>query len=242
MINQIQVMVQFKEELKIKIPEIIESFRYFNTPRIFIRGGENLFYEDHGATADPSIFNMLDIKFIKGDRETALKNLFSIVLTEETGNKYFGEENPMGKTLNIDDEHKLSISGVIENVPVNSHLHFNILINYEMIELFGYDVHWENLSHNAYALLGEYVDLVALKTQIDTLTSQLYSHGTYEFHLQPLSEVHLRSSFDYDVYGLTEPTYQYIRIFILIGVFVLLISVINYINLATATQLPGLVK
>jgi len=66
------------------------------------------------------------------------------------------------------------------------------------------------------------------------MRQELYSHGNYEFFLQPLSNVHLRSSFEYDVYGHTEPTDQYIRIFTLIAVLILLISVINYINLSTA--------
>ena len=82
--------------------------------------------------------------------------------------------------------------------------------------------------------MSENVDHPALKAQIDTLTKELYSHGSYEFFLQPLPEVHLRSSFDYDVNGHSEPTNQYIIIFILIGIFILSISIINYINLSTA--------
>lgn len=217
------------------LPDIIETARFRpHYTDMLVAYGEQEFYEKDVSFADKEFFSLFTHPFLLGTARDPFPEINSAVISEAYAQKYFGEENPMGKTLNIDDENKLSISGVIENVPANSHLHFNILINFEMIEQFGYGVHWENLSHNAYALLGEHVDLVALKTQIDTLTSQLYTHGTYEFHLQPLSEVHLRSSFDSDVYGHTEPTFQYIRIFILIGVFILLISVINYINLATA--------
>ncbi|KKK57377.1 hypothetical protein LCGC14_3055070, partial [marine sediment metagenome] len=100
--------------------------------------------------------------------------------------------------------------------------------------LYDWEWGWENNAIFAYALLREDVDHPALKAKIDTLTKELYSHGTYEFFLQPLSDIHLRSSFEYDIDGHSEPKDQYIRIFMLIAIFILLISVINYVNLSTA--------
>ena len=225
--------------LEESLPDILETARF--TPyfsQMLVAHGENEFYEKDVAFADREFFRLFTHPFLYGSAQNPFPEINSAVITSECAQKYFGKENPLGKTLKLtallNDETDITVSGVIENVPANSHLHFSVLINFEMIEQFGYQRHWENLSHHAYALLSETADQAALKTQIDTLTGEYYNHGTYEFHLQALPDVHLRSSFDSDVYGHSEPTYQYIRIFILIAVFILLISVINYINLSTA--------
>ncbi len=225
--------------LEESLPDIIETARF--TPyfsQMLVAHGKNEFYEKDIAFADREFFRLFTHPFLYGSAQNPFPEINSAVITSECAQKYFGKENPLGKTLKLtallNDETDITVSGVIENVPANSHLHFSVLINFEMIEQFGYQLHWESLSHHAYALLSETADQAALKTQIDTLTGEYYNHGTYEFHLQALPDVHLRSSFDSDVYGHSEPTYQYIRIFILIAVFILLISVINYINLSTA--------
>jgi putative ABC transport system permease protein len=225
--------------LEESLPDIIETARF--TPyfsQMLVEHGKNEFYEKDIAFADREFFRLFTHPFLYGSAQNPFPEINSAVITSECAQKYFGKENPLGKTLKLtallNDETDITVSGVIENVPANSHLHFSVLINFEMIEQFGYQLHWESLSHHAYALLSETADQAALKTQIDTLTGEYYNHGTYEFHLQALPDVHLRSSFDSDVYGHSEPTYQYIRIFILIAVFILLISVINYINLSTA--------
>jgi putative ABC transport system permease protein len=225
--------------LEESLPDILETARF--TPyfsQMLVAHAEHEFYEKDIAFADREFFRLFTYPFLYGSAQNPFPEINSAVITSECAQKYFGKENPLGKTLKLtalmNDETDITVSGVIENVPANSHLHFSVLINFEMIGQFGYQLHWENLSHHAYALLSRTADLAALKTQIDTLTGQYYNHGTYEFHLQALPDVHLRSSFDSDVYGHSEPTYQYIRIFILIAVFILLISVINYINLSTA--------
>jgi len=217
-------------------PEIVETARF--SPAWFemlISQGENKFYEKKIAFADEEFFRIFTYQFIYGSDQNPLPAINHAVITEEIAQKYFGDENPVGKSISLDDETILTISGVIENIPANAHLQFDILIHFDNIEqLYGVELHWEDNSYFAYALLSEDVDHLALKAKIDTLTQELYSHGNYEFFLQPLSNVHLRSSFEYDVYGHTEPTDQYIRIFTLIAVLILLISVINYINLSTA--------
>jgi len=217
-------------------PEIVETARF--SPAWFemlISQGENKFYEKKIAFADEEFFRIFTYQFVYGSDQNPLPAINHAVITEEIAQKYFGDENPVGKSISLDDETILTISGVIENIPANAHLQFDILIHFDNIEqLYGVELHWEDNSYFAYALLSEDVDHPALKAKIDTLTKELYSHGNYEFFLQPLSDVHLRSSFEYDVYGHTEPTDQYIRIFTLIALLILLISVINYINLSTA--------
>jgi len=217
-------------------PEIIETARFFPPiSKMLVSHGEKNFYEEEIAFADEEFFSIFTYPFIYGSDNDPFQDIYSAIISEEISRKYFGEKNPVGKTIRLEDETILTISGVIENVPVNAQLQFDILLHFDILEVM-YDVKWdwESNSVYAYALLSEDVDHPALKAKIDTLTKELYSHGTYEFHLQALSDVHLRSSFDHDVYGHSEPTDQYIRIFMLIAILILVISVINYVNLSTA--------
>ncbi len=216
-------------------PEIIETARFRPAvTEMLVSHGENKFYEDEIAYADKEFFRVFTHPFIHGSEDDPFPELYSAVISKEIATKYFGDENPVGELFSLDEETIVTITGVFENVPANSHLHFNILLNFELLPEMGWNLHWENNSIFAYALMKEGFDYPSLKTQIDTLTKQLYSHGTYEFWLQPLSDVHLKSSMEADVYSHTEPTYQYIRIFSFIGIFILLLSVINYVNLSTA--------
>jgi len=217
-------------------PEIIETARFFPPiSKMLLSHGEKKFYEKEIAFADEEFFSIFTYPFVYGSGNDPFPDIYSAVISEEIARKYFGDENPVGKSISLEDETILTISGVIENVPVNAQLQFDILLHFDILEVM-YDVEWDWESNSvfAYALLSEEVDHPALKAKIDTLTKELYSHGTYEFLLQPLSDVHLRSSFEIDVYGHSEPTDQYIRIFMLIAIFILLISVINYVNLSTA--------
>ena len=217
-------------------PEIVETARFFPAiSKMLLSHGEKKFYEKELAFADEEFFKIFTYPFIYGSESDPFPDIHSAVISEQIARKYFGDENPVGKNLSLDDETILTISGVIENVPVNAQLQFDILLHFDILEvLYNVEWDWESNSVYAYALLSEEVDHPALKAKIDTLTKELYSHGTYEFLLQPLSDVHLRSSFEMDVYGHSEPSDQYIRIFMLIAIFILLISVINYVNLSTA--------
>ena len=217
-------------------PEIVETARYLPPfLDMLLMHEEKIFNEKGIAFGDAEFFTIFTYPFVYGSAQTPFPDKHSVVISEEIARKYFGDEDPIGKSFSLNDKIILTISGVFENIPVNAHLQFNILINFEMLEVvYNWDWGWENNSVFAYALMSEDVDHPALKSRIDTLTQELYSHGTYEFLLQPLSDVHLRSSFESDVNGHSEPTYQYIRIFMLIAVLILLISVINYVNLSTA--------
>ncbi len=224
-------------EFEESFSEILEATRVLPAfSDMLISQGEKKFYEKGIVFADEEFFRIFTYPFIHGSDSDPLPDRNSAVISEEIARKYFGEKNPVGRSISMDDETVLTVSGVIENVPVNAHLQFDILLHFDLLEVL-YDGQlggWENNSFFSYVLLSEDVDHPALKAKIDTLTKELYSHETYEFHLQALSDVHLRSYFEWDVDGHSEPTYQYIRLFMLIAIFILLISVINYVNLSTA--------
>ena len=108
------------EALKHDYPEIVNSGRYTtNRGELIVTHEEKCFRESIGF-ADPSLFEMLTLPFIQGDRETAFENPYSVVISENMANKYFAHENPIGKVLRIENQFDLTVTGVIENVPHNS--------------------------------------------------------------------------------------------------------------------------
>jgi len=217
-------------------PEIVETARYLPAfSDMLISHGEKRFYEKGIAFVDGEFFRIFTYPFVFGSDSDPFPDKQSVVITEEIAQKYFGEKNPVGKSISLDEQTILTVSGVIENIPANAHLQFDVLLDFDLVEvLYDWEMGWENNSVFSYALLSEDVDHPALKAKIDTLTTELYSHGTYAFNLQALSDVHLRSYFEWDLDGHSEPSDHYIRIFMIIAILILLISVINYVNLSTA--------
>jgi hypothetical protein len=162
-------------KLEESFPEIIETAIFSPAiSKMLVSHGEKQFYEKEIAFADMGFFRIFTHPFILGSEHDPFPARNSVVISEQIAQKYFGDENPIGKTISLDDETDISISGVIEDVPANSHLQFNILINFDLIEEFGRQVHWESLSYFAYALLDENINHSELKAQIDTLTNELY--------------------------------------------------------------------
>jgi putative ABC transport system permease protein len=142
--------------LEESLPDIIETARF--TPyfsQMLVAHGENEFYEKDIAFADREFFRLFTYPFLYGSAQNPFPEINSAVITSECAQKYFGKENPLGKTLKLtallNDETDITVSGVIENVPANSHLHFSVLINFEMIEQFGYQLHCCPENSNRYA-------------------------------------------------------------------------------------------
>jgi putative ABC transport system permease protein len=111
-----------------EIPEVINSTIYLPAPSLLVTHGENNFYENGVPFASPSFLEMFTFPFIKGDKRTALENVSSIVIAADAAEKYFDKEDPIGKTLRINNKYEFIVRGVIENVPRNSHVKFDFLL------------------------------------------------------------------------------------------------------------------
>ena len=112
------------------IPEIDKVARLFPGwgNKFYVRKGEKNFIEENLYRADSSVFDVFTFQFVKGDKKTALKDLHAIVLTETTAKKYFGNEDPIGKTLEVDTWEPRIVTAVIRDIPENSHFKFDLLI------------------------------------------------------------------------------------------------------------------
>lgn len=125
-------------------------FRFFS--RCLISYGEKWFYEDEGLYADPSISEVFNFPLAEGDPSSALAQPGSIVITESMALKYFGNDNPIGKTMTFDNEQDMQVSGVVKNIPDNSHFHFDFLVPFSMYDFFDRD-RWLINNFHTYLLL-----------------------------------------------------------------------------------------
>ena len=190
-------------------------------------------YDEGVGMADGSIFEMFTFPLIKGDPATALSDPFSIILTEEMAAKYFGEEDPIGKIIKADNQWDFQVTGVMKNVPRNSHLQFDFLIPFIFGRELNYTVdRWGNSQFRTYVQLQKGV---AGQEVIQKISGHLFEKPTIEkdarLNLQALTWIHLYSNYEYDS---AHGDIMYVTLFSIIAFFILLIACINFMNLATA--------
>lgn len=201
-----------------------------------LQNGEKRFEENNVLYADPAFMKMFSFPVLKGD--ASLRNTDGIVITRNMALKYFGSEDVLGKTITKDNRENLTVVGVLENIPSNSHLKFDFLI--PMAYAARYDPNlkdniWGNFNFYTYIQTKDEVNQAALKrmtADIDRLFATQFTKFKVNFTLQPLSRIHLHSKYLGDVPG--HGNAQYVTIFSIIAIFVLIVACINFMNLATA--------
>lgn len=218
--------------LKEEFPEIAKATR-FSFRSLTIRMGESNFTEGT-AFADPDIFDILTIPFVEGDPHTALTNPHSLVLTQRAAARFFGDEDPLGKTLLVDHQHQFVITGVIRDIPRNSHMRFELLAPFVYLGELGSSLdNWGSNWCYTYVLLRPDSFLKEVDTKIADII-QRHKESKIEVLLQPLTEIHLYAAGLYAVDFGAKGDIQYVRMFFIVAIVVLLIACVNFMNLATA--------
>jgi putative ABC transport system permease protein len=221
-------------------PEVLQSTRILPPNRVAVKYEDKMFQETRVGYAENSIFDIFTLPFVSGDPKTALEAPYSVVITESMAKKYFGDEDPLGKILRLNNERDFAITGVVKNVPSNSHFIFNMLCSFQTFIKEGdvQDDQWFDVRFFTYLLLDENVDPKKLEEKIpgflDKYIGEMIkaSGGSIRLSLQPLKRIHLYSDFERDMSANSDITYVYL--FSGIALFVLLIAGINFINLSTA--------
>jgi len=233
--------------LKDEYPEVKEVARFagFGIQDILFQYRDLKFFEDNMYFADSTVFDLFDYEFVLGSPEKALNEPNTIVITESFAGRYFGRENPMGETLNTSNFGNLRVSGVIRDIPANSHLRFDCLISMAtIVELAGVDnfnsrsaqAFW-NISAFAFILLDDNAGIEDLLGKFPAFYDKYMSslgkmiNGTFMLRATRIDKVHFGSKLEFD---LPVGNINYIIIFSLVGVFMLLIASLNYMNMATA--------
>ncbi len=230
-------------------PEVVQATRLFTyTGETLVRYEDNQFIEEQFYFADSTFFEIFTFPLLRGDPETALLEPNTVVLTESTARKYFGQDNPMGKTIRVDDEFDYAVTGVVADVPENSHFHFDFLGSLGTLGNSRNPM-WVSNNFRTYFVLAEGHSPDALEAKFPAMVQKyagpqveeilgitvdqfFASGGRFEFHLQALTDVHLHSNLDYEIEPNGDITYVYA--FSIIALLILLIACINFMNLATA--------
>lgn len=225
--------------VKDNFPEVIETARILPRDEILVEHRERKYNEKGFAFVDPGFFTVFSFKLKRGNPQTVLERPFSIVITEETARKYFDDEDPMGKTLRIGTEHDYAVTGIMEEMPRNSHFRYDLLATLAGGEkLMGQLIHswgWRNFI--TYLRFGDNVSASDFERKCTALIARHRKSqpGDKEikYSLQPLSDIHLYSAhMENDI--APQGNITYVLILTAIGVLILLIACSNYINLLTA--------
>ncbi|HEY2582991.1 MAG TPA: ABC transporter permease [Mucilaginibacter sp.] len=224
--------------LQADYPEDVREYARLIQAGFLVVNGDKKFQENNINFTDPSIFKIFTLPFIKGDSSTALTAPFSIVLTETMAKKYFGSTDIVGKSLLLDGKRPVNITGVVKDVPLNSHFSFDMLISMPTIEkmkLMNMQ-EWGNFNNYTYLLLPKGFNPARLQAK---LPSFLIKHITedqrrrgynYALFVEPLKDIYMDTFRGAPVNGNQANVYT----FSVIAVFILLIACINFVNLTTA--------
>jgi putative ABC transport system permease protein len=217
-----------------KIPEI-ENFCRVKKDASFILAGEQIFKEERTLFADSSFFDMFSYKVLSGNKADFLRHPDAVIITESTARKYFGNNNPVGEIIYAVNPGKkpLTVQGVIEDAPTNSHLKFDLVISLSTVTNASYCYSCNNT--NTYFLLKKDSDPVKISDEITTLAKENLSSRDVkidfpiEFHLQSITYIHLHSNyrFEFEANGNS----KYLSILLVIALLILLSAGFNYFNL-----------
>lgn len=234
------------EGLIAEIPEVKNASPYPNTGTLLLRHKENVFFERGARAVTPAFLHMFTYPFIRGDKTSALSNPNSMVITEELAEKYFGDSDPMGQVISVNNQFDFIVTGILKNIPRNSVVRFDILLPFEFMKDLGRTIdQWGWNSIVTYVQLDENAVIDDVNEKITDLRhrksaeliedpkelDEFQNRPRTQFMLMPLVDIHLHAYFGY-----TRSMGDIIYIYIIsaIAVFVLLIACINFMNLATA--------
>jgi putative ABC transport system permease protein len=216
-------------------PEVQSFVRFINMPRALYKFEDKEYTEENFYYVDSTLFDIFTYKVIRGDVKSAIRDPKKIVLTETVAARYFGNTDPIGKTLTAGD-FTFEVTGVIEDVPSNSHFRFGALAaRNNLPKQLGT---WGNFGVFTYLLLPQNIDAKAFETKMqgmyDAHIKSIFGplNINVEYILEPITRIHLYSTNANE----PEPTgsISYVYIFGIVAIFLILIAAMNYMNLSTA--------
>lgn len=223
--------------LKNDFPEIEKIAQFTSHNSLLLQYGNKRFQEENILFMDSTAFDIFTWKMIAGNPHTALVAPNSIVLTESVAKKYFGRENPVGKTITAENSQPFRVTGVMEDVPSNSHFTFNALVSMTTFRSWREDIfnYWGYVDFYTYFLLKENADIKTIQARIPAFLKMRNPERGYTIRFEKLGDAYLHS-----VAGRQPgPTgnLSNVYIFSVVALFILAIACINFMNLATARSM-----
>ncbi|MBN1273044.1 MAG: ABC transporter permease [Candidatus Aminicenantes bacterium] len=218
--------------LKEEVPEIVRASRFMDTKKQFNHNG--FAAVETGAYVDPDFLRIFSFPHLHGDPNSALNDPQSVVLTASLARKYFRDENPIGRSMTTMNKMDLRVTGVVRDVPPQSHLRFDYLVPFQLFERrLPVENQWNDVSYYTYIELGDRASFNSLEEKI---TASVRRHKPAaektEYHLQPLKRIHLYSDYKFDLAG--HGDIAQVLIFSAVALFILIIACLNFVSLSTA--------
>ncbi len=221
-----------------EIPEIEEAVRVYQNWRTYLfTYGDKSLTQSNSAYVDASFFKLFDFQFVRGSAARPFPTTQSIIITETVARKYFGTEDPLGKTIQADQKDNYVVSGVIRDMPSNTQFQYEVFYSFAyLIQNYRANIYWKtmetdwgNWGYDTYFRLHPDASSEEVSAKLSQIyrRNQPYDHSTI-IKLRALPQVHLVAADG------STGAQQLVRIFLAVGVLVLLIACINYVNLATA--------
>ena len=235
-INQTETPYPLAETLRKDYPDNFLVTQIARAGKPLIRAGEKNFLEERSIAADPSFFDVFTFPLMAGDPRSVLSEPNQAVISESAAQRLFGESDPMGQIFHMNDA-DYKISGVMSDVPQNSHFHFDIVYSITSLSWYG-ESHWLNNNYSTYIAVPENFSMARLELRLDELVEKnvkQYMRGEnnwWKYELEPLTKIHLHSDLN-GPFGANSKI-EYVTLFFLISLFILLIACANYMNLTSA--------
>jgi putative ABC transport system permease protein len=243
-----QTPVPLSTELRQFYPEIINTVQIRKVDKVLLSCDREKFYEEGVIFSDPSIFDVFTFPLIYGNPQTVLNDPYSVVISQDAAKKYFGIENPVGKVFTYDEKYNFTISGIFKNIPDNSHINFDFVFSLKSADKVFYKDFFESRMNTVvynYFLLNKNNNVPGLQSRITEFTKHYLGEEFFkvtregkwriEYQMQPLTSIHLHSDLGGEFESNGDITNVYI--FSIIGLLILLIASINYMNLSTARHM-----
>jgi putative ABC transport system permease protein len=220
--------------VKEEVPEVTEAARVVRLGSLLFRQGDKMMYVDNNVAVDPSYLDIFSFPLERGDMKTALSDSHSVVLSKPLAEKFFGEKDPLGQVINMNNLWDMKVTGVLKRIPSNSMLQYSCLIPFDVLPAAGRRVdNWQGNSILTYVLLGEQSSPESVTAKIQSTVENHNPDGARDqaYILQPLTRLHLYGHYGFDR---SMGPIKYVYIFSFIAFIVLLVACINFMNLATA--------
>lgn len=219
--------------------EIEGGVRFYNSSAFrpfVVRKETNMFEETKFYFGDSTFFDVFTFKLLKGNPKTALTNPYSVVITESIAKKYFGDADPLGQALLVNNRQEYTVTGVVEDMPSNSMIRFDFMGSFSSLPM-SKELIWWSANYQTYVVVSPTADVEAVEAKFagivkSALASEINNPGDYvKYTFDPVKDIYLRSDTqEPEITG----SIDYVYIFSAIAMLILLIACINYINLATA--------
>ena len=223
------------------LPEVKTGVRFFNLSAwnpFIVKQGDQLFSESKFCFADSTFFNVFSYKLVKGNPAKALNEPYQVVITETAARKYFGDTDPIGKALYINNERDYIVTGVMEDAPSNSFLQFDFVASFLSLRAARSEPIWWSANYLTFVVLNEDADAKAVEEKISSIAMKAVGNDIQggndyvRYNMMLMKDLHLRSDFANEPEVVSSMIYVYI--FAGIAALILIIACINYVNLTTA--------